>query len=322
MDLPRLPDHHRIVDLAGVRIALVADSPARREALDGHLAPVPDSCGDAQLTIGFVAEPLAVPLRPADTVDYAVECWLEGDRVHLRHATGLSAVVDGTVLVVGGESTEPDVAFRHLFQYGVTHLLAPLDAWVLHAGAIGRTGRAALLLGSTGSGKSTLAYAALSAGWALLADDLVVVSTAGTALRVTGIPKQAAVPAELLPEGGHHNGQIDARNRRPMPAEVIDVSTHELAGLVRVSHGTGRGQLNEVPAAEALEDVLWSFPARTTPTLARGAFELAARLSRLPAVELQHAADPDIRVRRAGELLEEAWASSLLKADSPRDADQ
>lgn len=273
-----------------------------------HLASAPESTGEAQLTIAYLSRPVPLPLRPADGVNDTVECWLDGDRVALRHSTGLGAVVDHDLLVVGGESSEPTLAFRHLFLDAVTHLLAPLDRWVLHAGAVGRDGAAALVLGGTGAGKSTLAYSALSEGWRLLADDLVVVSTATAVPQVTGIPKQLAVPAELLPDVAHRGDEIDARNRRLLPAEVIDVSTHDLAGLVRVTHGPSRGQLSDIPAAEALEDVLWSFPARTTPTLARGAFELAGRLSHLPAVELQHAADAEIRVRRAAELLEQAWA--------------
>lgn len=47
---------------------------------------------------------------------------------------------------------------------------------ILHCAAIGRSGRAALVVGHAGAGKSTLALTALGAGWSYFGDDYVLVS--------------------------------------------------------------------------------------------------------------------------------------------------
>lgn len=53
------------------------------------------------------------------------------------------------------------------------------DRTPIHAAGLVRAGRAVLLHGPSGSGKSTLCYAALRAGFALLAEDVVHVSLSG-----------------------------------------------------------------------------------------------------------------------------------------------
>ena len=81
-------------------------------------------------------------------------------------------------------------------------------------------------------------------------------------------------------------------------------------GVVEVRHGTGDGAVaplasgppggdggGVVPVAGARRGELRQF------------FPLAARLGRLPAVTIAHAADPAMRSARAAVLLDEAWRS-------------
>jgi hypothetical protein len=78
--------------------------------------------------------------------------------------------------------TEELVRDRAHFQYGVLEALTLFlatrhDRVPLHAAAVTRDGVAVLLAGASGTGKSTLVYAALSAGFQLLAEDMVFLQT-------------------------------------------------------------------------------------------------------------------------------------------------
>lgn len=65
-----------------------------------------------------------------------------------------------------------------LFEGGLNYTIAENSNFFLtiHAAAIERGGRVAILLGASGAGKSTLTAALISRGWRLLSDELTLVS--------------------------------------------------------------------------------------------------------------------------------------------------
>jgi len=92
-------------------------------------------------------------------------------------------------------------------------LMAPRRRWLTHAGAVGRDGRGALLIGRGGSGKSTLALSCALAGMEIVADDYVLLETRppvahamqstaklteGSAVRL-GLGREAIDPAGFEP---------------------------------------------------------------------------------------------------------------------------
>jgi hypothetical protein len=91
-------------------------------------------------------------------------------------------------------------------------LVTNLDRHPLHAAGIERGGKAVLLVGSSGLGKSSLTYAAMRAGWRVLADDAVYVQREPYR-RIWGIPRRIHLPAEAV----RHFPELEAARpvRRP-----------------------------------------------------------------------------------------------------------
>lgn len=90
---------------------------------------------------------------------------------------------------------------RQHFRYGVVEamtmaLVTPLDRQPFHAAAIVRGGAALLLAGPSGVGKSSLAYAALRAGFGVLAEDMVFLQSRPR-LRIWGLPGFIHLPPDL-----------------------------------------------------------------------------------------------------------------------------
>lgn len=255
-------------------------------------------------TLVFLAEGPGVPSRPPDRVVDDVDAWHDAGALVLRHRSGMTARVEGTVATVGGGDADLVRAFRRLFQLVVTQLLAPLDRFVLHGGGLlAGDGRARLAVGDAGTGKSTLALAALSAGWRVLSDDLVVLRWRdGDGLEAAGIPRPIAVPGELggaALEGARPLAG-DPRERWELPVDVLEPGWWPVAGTVALAHAAGAdGDLRRLTGREALPRLVGSFLSAGDPDLLRRWFPAAAALGRLPAWELGHGADPSSRLAAA-----------------------
>lgn len=174
--------------IAGLRLRLSFASTAMREALLGpfeHLAV--DRGGEPQLSILLFdtastgVEPPPPSWEPLDAAPGTNPvARLRSERACLLAAAGTGAVT----------AAEPDrgEAVFHLPDAGripsseraaplreaLQLLMAPRGRWMTHAGAVGRDGRGALLVGRGGSGKSTLAISCALAGMEIAADDYVL----------------------------------------------------------------------------------------------------------------------------------------------------
>jgi hypothetical protein len=115
------------------------------------------------------------------------------------------------------------------FRYNVLECLALLlaswrDRTPVHAGAIVHMNKAVLLVGESMAGKSTLCYAAVRAGFQLLAEDVVYVSTRG-GLRLWGNPWRIHLLPDarrLFPELADLMPQIQANGKLKL---AVDVAT-------------------------------------------------------------------------------------------------
>ncbi len=142
---------------------------------------------------------------------------------------------------------------RHHFRYGMLEaltlsLLTRLDRQPFHAAGLARGRSALLLVGPSGSGKSTLSYAALRAGFKLLAEDVVYLQ-GQPRLRVWGMPGFLHLPPEarrFFPElSGRQptllaNGKVKLALRAREVGEVSALPVAERIGICRLS-GAGSG---------------------------------------------------------------------------------
>jgi hypothetical protein len=146
----------------------------------------------------------------------------------------------------------------HLALFLVTYS----DRHPLHAAGIERDGKAVLLFGPSGLGKSSLTYAAMRAGWKVLADDAIYVQS--TPYRgLWGVPRRIHLPAEsvryfpelesMLPVQ-RPDGRLKIAVEIPAPARAPVPWTGEV-GLCLLTRRSGAESPERVTADEAADEM-------------------------------------------------------------------
>ncbi len=171
-----------------------------------------------------------VPLAFRDRKDPEVSVGrARGGRVlRFRGLAVFLVSADGTRVAARPAPGVPGREVRRLFLDQVLPcVLAFRGRTVLHASCVAEGGRAVALVGASGAGKSTLAAALAREGFAILADDALVVEDAGGNPRA--IPARARtcpgpVPLRrihvLAPAGRRRPGRPSIRTLRPREALV------------------------------------------------------------------------------------------------------
>ena len=278
------------------RVIALADIPVRIETADRDQSDVvlellgvaPDESRAPLIDVRWGHERIATPDEPSGH-PFDLDVWHDDRGVTLRYED-LTARVEQSRLLIGGACEDLRIGFRRVFEPAITYLLAPFGRYMLHGCAVGREGQAFLVLGESGSGKSTLAWAAVQAGWDLLADD----------------------PAEVVrdPPTGARVFERAGRERWEIPATVLTEGWQRVQGVLIPRHGTtDEGALAPADTQDLLRLIIGSFAAIGHRDLLRRFFPHAAALTRLPARELLHARDPAVRLRAAARWLDVARAS-------------
>jgi hypothetical protein len=121
------------------------------------------------------------------------------------------------------------------------HLLMTVRGrWMTHAGAVGRDGRGALLVGRGGSGKSTLALSCALAGMEIVADDYVLLEP--DSLTAHAMQSTAKLTEDSAARLGIPAGSIDPAGFQP----TLEGPAKALADIRTLAPGALRPQLRIV----------------------------------------------------------------------------
>ena len=308
------------VMVADLPVGLFLNDEALAAAALELFSPMAAHAGPYAATILFDRNIPSRPPRNADEKYGSLSLWRDGDQLIVDSDAPLRAVVGRTSAVIGGVVEDPfsgTTMLRRIAHHVLAHMLSLNERLVVHGAAVGRSAEAVLLLGRSGAGKSTSAYLASIAGWALLGDDLVVITRDDERLHVTGIHRAIAVPHEIV---GADAREIyrDGRGRR-QPTVTLDGRTLPVAAVAIVEHGLREGSVHRISGAEMARFFLGSAPAAGNTTVAAIALRTAGQLARLPCFELALPADPVRRVSDTAELFDEIAAETttqLRSADS------
>jgi hypothetical protein len=249
-----------------------------------------------------------VPTRPPDYEGRYGEHWEDEGAHSFRHAWGFTAQVTPGLARLGGpvDGYERWVTIRNSMLFVLARLLLAEGRFLLHGAAIRRGSEAALVVGESGTGKSSLAFAAHRRGWSVLGDDMVVVDAGDGEVLARGIPRVPSLPGDVadVHEVDGEDLPEDNRARRELLSFELDTRPAPITCVVVCGHDTGAGRLEPVSASEALQHLVPALVLSALPKPVTAWFPVAARLARGRCVRLLHAAEPEVRLDRAGELLE------------------
>ncbi|MCU1679009.1 MAG: hypothetical protein JWM93_3767, partial [Frankiales bacterium] len=216
-----------------------------------------------QLSLTVVDEPVDVPTgSPTETYD-TLRIWRDGDRAVIDSGGGVSATVDSDHIDVRGQVPDHEfsIGLRRVLHHALAHLLSLNGRTVVHGAAVARGDVGLLLLGATGSGKSTCAYLAATAGWDVIADDLIALWVSDGVVLATGVPRSLSVPREVLAadEPGDDRDALhrDSRQRRRLARELRDTPC-PVRGVAIVRHGNAGGSLEAASGADLMRFIVGS----------------------------------------------------------------
>jgi hypothetical protein len=295
----------RVVDVAGIAVELHATDGTRQDAIDATCCLLVEIEESPILRISFGGDVDRVPEERFDLADGDVRAWWLDDTLVLAHGTFTATVRDAEARI-GGEGNLSR-AFRQLFPYIVTQLLAPHGRFVVHGGAIEHYGDATLVLGGTGSGKSTVVASALFAGSRALADDLVALRPGTNAPEVCGIAKPLTVDRDVADVTGIPSEVVDgdARGRCRLLVD-LEPGWFPVRNTVVSGHGDTPSSVWQALGSGALTEwLLYSFLARHDARRRTQFLPIVAATVRRGGTELRHGTDGAQRIAAVAALLDE-----------------
>lgn len=305
--------HGDIVALGDGAVSLVGETDRERDWLAsffGGNRVEPGTNADLTVAIRATGELAPIPGAPS-TRQGPTRRSPATDSIIISHDLGAVATVTGRRLDLAVSATSPDPAraVRHLLFSGLSWWLQQRGQTLLHAAMIARNAEAAVILGDSGRGKSTAALAAMLDGWDVCADDLVIVDTIGGVARAWGIPKQPTIENSIARRIGLSSHPLigDERGRVALSARGLSSGWRTVRLVVVVGHHEAEGALRPLDHAAALGAIGSASLESGSVDALRRQWRTLAALAGVGAVMVLHAADSDVRLERAAELLAEAW---------------
>lgn len=165
----------------------------------------------------------------------------------------------GTIVIDANEDATSHELESYLLGAILGILLHQREAFVLHASAVVKNGRAVALLGRPTQGKSTLAGALIRDGWRLVADDKLVVETdEGAATVRSGPPvlKLAPETADKLGASFESVSPIGPTGKRFYRIPVTDRPRVPLSRLYLLEDSTGAPTIDPIPPAKRVGELM------------------------------------------------------------------
>jgi hypothetical protein len=298
-----------IVDLAGTATACSAQPGAHAEAMAGLLADAPRHTGPAHASIHFGPADVDAPSGRPTLLQPPASWWLDGARATMTIGP-VTCTFTGLAVRIGavGDHRTLRTAFRAAYPAAVAHVLAPAGLLVVHAAAIGRAGRALVLLGRSGRGKSSVSYAAGRSGWDVLADDLCALRPPGPGrpVAVHGIPRPLAVPRPLV--AGDPGPALAGDPRARVEVDVaLDARWCDVAGVVEVRHGPPEGAWAWIGAIDVAHQLVEASVHAPTAAHRATAFTTAIAACRTSTWAFGHALLSDAALAPTGAALAGLW---------------
>lgn len=298
---------HLDVPLLGVPVRYRSNSPAVIASAERALAPwmqLPPALvePDPPLTVDIIVHQVGPDDPPVGQAERFVYRAHGGTLIAAAGGNLLTARMDqGSALAfVTPELAADEMALRANVIEGLALLLVNYrDRTPIHAAAVVRNGRAALLLGPSGAGKSTLCYACVREGFALLAEDTVCISLA-RGLRIWGHPgliHLAPDAPRLFPELAGLEPRMRANGKRKLAVDPAafgaEPATHaERALICLIERGADQAsRIVPLPPAEATAAIAGR-PEVGFDLLGDRVQAAAAALGACPAYRLSVGSDP------------------------------
>lgn len=224
-----------------------------------------------------------------------------GGQYRLRLGTALLVeILPNETIIVRPRPGLPQITIDHFIADQVApRIIANADQLVIHAGAVRINDQAILLMGSSGRGKSTLSVSFDRAGFPLLGDDAMIISSRGEKWEVRAVyPSLRLLPDSLdalLP--GQHTSEVahnSPKQRIDIPVNVDNSTPLSIQAIFSIGAPSQSVMVRTLSVAEAciglVENSFALDPADTK--LARGRLNLASALAaKTPTFEIQYPRD-------------------------------
>lgn len=307
---PDLSSPRLIVDLAGLLVEVRTERSVPLISEWFERLPQRRSLASAVVQVGSDVVP---PPGAFDEAYGPVQIWRTPDATVVASHGCRALVTPETLIIDAPHDVDREDALRVL-QVALSYLHAARSSLVLHAAAVVIDGAAIVLLGGSGAGKSTCAAAALQAGLAVAADDLVAIERRPERDKwiVTGLARPLAVPAHLT--DALAPAADESRRRMAVPGSVLALGSFIVDAVGLVDHGVGAGEVSEWPSHRALVGVASSSAVVGDPRYRPDVMRAAAALSRLPTWRVRIAPPSDRQGEQIVALLRAAVAGSQRRS--------
>ncbi|MDQ7832808.1 MAG: HprK-related kinase B [Desulfovibrionaceae bacterium] len=308
------------LSLAGLRVAVICDSPDAARAVGAAFRDFPGQAGPADITILLHCRPpvpenfcpgLPLADRPFDPRDAASkEQWADmpDGRVVRKKRTGMVFVFSENLHVAAGPCLDHLDQIVNFINFRMVARRLSHGCLLSHASGVARGERGILLAGVAGAGKSTLALRLVGRGLDFVSNDRLLVGPRSPGPQMYGLAKMPRInPGTALsdPNLARVVPEADRAAFTALPADRLWTVERKYDAVIDDLFGPGRFRLSaELSAAAVLTWRRGGGRTRISPVDLSARPDLLGRIIKRPGIFLCSAHnkphDPETFSRRLG----------------------